>query len=332
MSDVSALVIVFGLALALSGILTISILWYARRMHLLDQPGRRRSHSVPTPRGGGVSFVLVQLGFIAWAVAQGFAWTGMLLGLAGIAVVGFADDHRPMSASVRLFVHVLGAALTLLLLESPPASAVWFALSMLWIVAMTNAWNFMDGINGLASFNAMLGFVAYALLAFLDGRPEVVVLAVVAAGATTGFVPFNFPRAKIFMGDVGSGSLGFLLAAIAVLLWTGDSAGIVLLFPVFSMVADAGLTLASRVGRGRRWYAPHREHLYQWLVRSGYSHAQVVLGFVAFNVLIVLPHMLIARTYPALSIFALFSAIALATVLWVGGKRYCLSRIRCLKT
>ena len=328
LSELSSRGFAFGLAFGLSAMLTISFLWYARQMRLIDHPGHRRSHHEPTPRGGGAAFVLVQCCFIAWALAQDLPWAGLLLGLGCIAAVGFVDDHHALSARVRLLVHVFGAAIALVLLASPHASIVWFGLAMLWMVAMTNAWNFMDGINGLASINAVLGFASYALLAVLENRDAVMAFALVAAGATAGFVPFNFPKARIFMGDVGSGSLGFLLAAVAVLLWNGDATGLVLLFPVLGMVADAGLTLASRVWRGRRWYAPHREHLYQWLVRSGFSHAQVVLGFVGFNVLVVLPHMFIARFYPALSAPALLSAILVATFLWVRGKRYCLSRLR----
>ena len=128
------------------------------------------------------------------------------------------------------------------------------------------------------------------------------------------------------MGDVGSGALGFLLAVNVLLLWNGDVSSVpVLLFPVLGMVADAGLTLAFRVLSGRRWYVAHREHLYQWMVRSGYSHAQVVMGFVGFSLLVALPHMLVAWHIPSLSFAALISAMVIASGLWIGGKRYCLA-------
>ena len=322
-----------AMAFLVSSLLTAGVLNYARRVHLVDQPGYRRSHMLPTPRGGGLAFVVVQLCFVVWAVIQGSPWLGLLLGLGAVAFIGFVDDHHPLTARLRLLVHLLGAGLTLGLLGSPWSSLACVAVAVVWIVAMTNAWNFMDGINGIASVNAMVAFLAYGLVGWIDGRTDVSTLSLIALGATAGFVPFNFPRAQLFMGDVGSGSLGFLLAVNVLLLWNGDVSSVpVLLFPVLGMVADAGLTLAFRVLSGRRWYVAHREHLYQWMVRSGYSHAQVVMAFVGFSLVVALPHMLVAWHIPSLSFPALISAMLIASGLWFGGKRHCLARLRCRPT
>ena len=321
--------IMMALAAGLAWLLTARMVGYAKALQLIDHPGHRRSHTQPTPRGGGLAFVVVQVGFMAWLSSQHGHWVGAMIGLALVATIGFADDHQPLSASRRLLVHVAAAVCLLVFAGGVNAPWWWFALMALWLVSMTNAWNFMDGINGIAAINAALAFVAYAGVAVSSGDMAVASMALVAAGAAMGFVPFNFPRSRIFMGDVGSGSLGFLIAALAGMLWDGNvQSGAILLFPVLGMTADAGLTLASRILRGRRWYAAHREHLYQWLVRSGYSHAQVVLGFVAFTMVVAFPHMWIAWSVPSWSGAALFSAMILATGLWIFGKRHCLDRVR----
>lgn len=332
-SALSAPLAASAMAFLMSSLLTAGVLNYARRVRLIDQPGYRRSHVMPTPRGGGLAFVVVQWCFIVWAVIQGSPWLGLLLGLGAVALIGFIDDHHPLTARLRLLVHLLAAGLTLGLLGSPWFSFGCVVVTVVWIVAMTNAWNFMDGINGIASVNAIVAFLTYASVGWTEGRSDVSSLSLIAAGATAGFVPFNFPRGRLFMGDVGSGALGFLLAVNVLLLWNGDVSSVpVLLFPVLGMVADAGLTLAFRVLSGRRWYVAHREHLYQWMVRSGYSHAQVVMGFVGFSLLVALPHMLVAWHIPSLSFAALISAMVIASGLWIGGKRYCLARVRCRPT
>ena len=328
-SALSAPLAASAMAFLMSSLLTAGVLNYARRVRLIDQPGYRRSHVMPTPRGGGLAFVVVQWCFIVWSVIQGSPWLGLLLGLGAVALIGFIDVHHPLTARLRLLVHLLAAGLTLGLLGSPWFSFGCVVVTVVWIVAMTNAWNFMDGINGIASVNAIVAFLTYASVGWTEGRSDVSSLSLIAAGATAGFVPFNFPRGRLFMGDVGSGALGFLLAVNVLLLWNGDVSSVpVLLFPVLGMVADAGLTLAFRVLSGRRWYVAHREHLYQWMVRSGYSHAQVVMGFVGFSLLVALPHMLVAWHIPSLSFAALISAMVIASGLWIGGKRYCLARVR----
>jgi UDP-N-acetylmuramyl pentapeptide phosphotransferase/UDP-N-acetylglucosamine-1-phosphate transferase len=156
-----------------------------------------------------------------------------------------------------------------------------------WVAGMVNLWNFMDGINGIATAQAAVVALALAWLpGALDGPWMLVALGLCAA--CIGFLPFNFPRARIFLGDVGSGALGFALAVVLLVAASRSAPGQWLLLALLPAVfiVDAGVTLLERMAQGRRWWEPHREHAYQWAVRRGHSHARVTnlytfLGLVA---------------------------------------------------
>lgn len=333
----------------LSAVLTVLAIRYALRRRLLDLPGQRRSHAQPTPRGGGIAIVAAMLaGGLALAVGEGRTGVVPLLlpPILGIAWVGWLDDHGGLSVLKRLAMHVAAAAWVfagpLLLFAAMPmadvggglftavvAAGVTFAL--VWSV---NLHNFMDGIDGLLTLQAIFVLAALAALAVLRGSPDGA-LALVCAAACAGFLPFNFPRARIFMGDVGSGVLGFVIG-IGVLWQIADprlaaTSGLVL---CSAFVTDATCTLLSRMWRGRRWYSAHREHLYQWLVRSGFSHARVVILYMAWNLLLVLP-VVYWMNSPSAPPFSAGSALAvalavyaLAVAIWWQGKRWCLHAAR----
>jgi UDP-N-acetylmuramyl pentapeptide phosphotransferase/UDP-N-acetylglucosamine-1-phosphate transferase len=259
---------------------------YAQQRQLLDHPGQRRSHSVPTPRGGGIGPVLVLLGGSALLVAfdrQSHPALGIcMLGLAAVAGIGWMDDHRPLPAWLRLAVHLgaaLAASIALIGLPHTPLEAIVVLASTLVVAGLVNAWNFMDGIDGLAASQAsmvaiILLFGSCLLGRWLDGAWWDIALLLLAA--TLGFLPFNIPRARIFLGDVGSGALGFVVACLLLrAVVAGGLPWLLALLPVSAFVVDAGMTLLLRVVHGKPWWRPHREHLYQWLVRSGLSHVHV---------------------------------------------------------
>lgn len=274
------------LAVALvAAALTSAARSYALRRQLLDQPGERRSHAVATPRGGGIAIVVSQLlaylgvGALFPAVAGTLALFSA--GLVMVAGIGWWDDHRPLPALPRLAVHVVAGLLLGALVWYWTGDAFRTAFSVVLAVSLINIWNFMDGIDGLAATQALLASVAYALLlpAPLAG------LALVLAAGVLGFLPFNFPKARIFMGDVGSGALGYLLAGLAALgAGAGNAPWSVLLIPLAAFLVDAGLTLAGRVLRGERWMEAHTQHLYQRWVKSGRSHAMVTSCYALFGV------------------------------------------------
>jgi UDP-N-acetylmuramyl pentapeptide phosphotransferase/UDP-N-acetylglucosamine-1-phosphate transferase len=340
--------------LALSASLTWLAIRYARRRQLLDLPGRRRSHSEPTPRGGGIAIVAAMLAgglALAWQSTRGYLPI-LLPPIVGIALVGWLDDHGGLSAAKRFAMHTVAAAwvfagplllLTVLPMSDPPSglglagiAAVVVTIAIVWSI---NLHNFMDGINGLLTLQAIFVLCALSgLLAWRDADGAALLL--VCAAACAGFLPFNFPRARIFMGDVGSGVLGFAIA-VAVL-WQiatpriAAASGLVL---CSAFVTDATCTLLSRMLRGRRWYSAHREHLYQWLVRCGHSHARVVAFYMGWNLLIVLPvigwmnrsptsQAPAAGALPSFGIGAAAGVYALAVVTWWFGKRWCLAAVR----
>jgi UDP-N-acetylmuramyl pentapeptide phosphotransferase/UDP-N-acetylglucosamine-1-phosphate transferase len=279
-----------GLAL-LSAALTWAARGYALRRQLMDQPGERRSHSVATPRGGGIAIVislLVSAGVAMWAWPEA-ALSLMVasLGLVLVAGIGWWDDHRPLPALRRLLVHFIAAALLAALVKLHGGSWWLAALVLIFTASLINIWNFMDGINGIAASQAIV--VALGLAPVL---PWPYSLAAVALGlACLGFLPFNFPRARIFMGDVGSGALGYAVAVVlAIAAVRTDINWILLLLPASAFLVDAGFTLAARIISGQRWMEPHTQHVYQRAVQAGASHAQVTgmyfaLGLFSITVL-----------------------------------------------
>ncbi|MEH6414468.1 MraY family glycosyltransferase [Pseudomonas sp. CGJS7] len=258
---------------------------YALRSKMIDQPGERRSHSVATPRGGGIAIVAaVLVATVALGLRfpqQAFLALAFGLGLLLIAAIGWIDDHRPLSALLRLVVHILAAAIL--------AGAIWSSRGDPWLalatfvlaVGLTNVWNFMDGINGMAASQAAL--VALGLAWF--GGPVWGWLALALMAACLGFLPFNFPRARIFMGDVGSGAIGYAIAGLSALVAGGMGVNAwLLLIPLAAFMVDSSLTLLRRMRRGERWWTPHTQHAYQvWSRRIG--HARVTFAYTVFTAL-----------------------------------------------
>lgn len=306
-----------------SALLTAAVAAAARRGGVLDLPGRRRSHDRPTPRGGGAGPLLVWGGAVLLlALPPGAAVLGAI---AAVALVGLVDDLRGLGIAPRLAVHV-GAGIVLggvLAAMAPAAQAAWWWTVAAIIAAATlNFWNFMDGIDGLMGLQTAFTAAAIAALALSVGEIGLATSAALLAAALLGFLPLNLPRARVFMGDVGSGGLGFALAALALLLAArrpGLAAALLLAFSV--PLVDAGMTLGHRVLAGRRWYAPHREHLYQWLVRRGRSHGRVDLIYLSWNLLVVAPLVAIAVLRPGLAAGAALLGWAMAAAAWWFGKR-----------
>lgn len=306
-----------GLALLSAG-LTWAARGYALRQQLLDQPGERRSHSVATPRGGGIAIVislLVTAGAAMWVWPE--STPSLLvasLGLVLVAGIGWWDDHRPLPAMRRLLVHFIAAALLAALVKVHGGSWLLAGLVLVFTASLINIWNFMDGINGIAASQAIV--VALGLAPVL---PWPYSLAAVALGlACLGFLPFNFPRARIFMGDVGSGALGYAVAVVlAIAAVRTDINWILLLVPASAFLVDAGFTLAARIISGQRWMEPHTQHVYQRAVQAGASHAQVTgmyfaLGLFSITVLNVCSKL--QPRWEAVVAIAWFSALS---VLWL---------------
>lgn len=276
--------------------------WLARRyaLHrqLIDEPGERRSHTTATPRGGGIAIVAALL---VATVALGLRMpsyaplaAAFAVGLALIAGIGLIDDHRPLSPWLRLAVHALAAA-GFGYAYGHVTGQWWLALcGFAGVLVLTNVWNFMDGINGMAATQAAIAAAGLALL----GGPVWAWLALALMAACLGFLPFNFPRARIFMGDVGSGALGYAVAALSILAAgrLGDRAP-ALLLPLMPFLVDSGLTLMRRVLRGERWWTAHAQHAYQvWAREVGHSRVTLVYAFYSVLAVLGLPYVIQSRS------------------------------------
>ena len=336
-------------AVAISALVTRASIGYAQRRQMLDLPGQRRSHRMPTPRGGGIGIVLAVLACLAILLActgsapGSMASISLMASITLVALVGWIDDHRSLAPGIRLAaqglaVAVLGWPLAGLLLDFAANPAWPWVVAALLVAGAAAIWsinlhNFMDGIDGLLASQALFVFVALALLCFDGGRNAEAQAIGILAAATLGFLPFNLPKARVFMGDVGSGVLGLLVAVATGWVIAALPSGLeYALIASSAFVVDSTATLLSRMFSGRRWYSAHREHLYQWLVRSGFSHVRATSLYLGWNLLAVVPALIwvnaSAEKQTSVARLALAVVYALAVVLWVLGKRYCLNMNR----
>lgn len=298
------IVLLFLLAFLSSLWLTGVLRRYALTRSLLDLPNARSSHTVPTPRGGGVAIVLtflLGLPLLLWADA--ITWREMLgFGGAGVlvALVGFIDDHRHIAARWRLLAHFVAATWALLWMGGlPPLSlfgmvvdANWgvHALSLLYLVWLLNLYNFMDGIDGLAGVEAVSVCLGGALLYWLTATGGAWGMPTLLLAAAAGFLCWNFPRARIFMGDAGSGFLGLMFGLFSLqAVWVSPSLFWAWLILLGVFIVDATLTLLRRLQRRQKLYEAHRSHAYQYAARQFGAHWPVTLTVGAINLLWLLP-------------------------------------------
>lgn len=285
---------------------------YALRRRLVDVPGVRRSHSVATPRGGGAGPVVAILAaMLAVPGMPDRTWLAAIA-LAGVAIVGGWDDHKSLPATLRLMVHVVaGAAIAVSMFDLRTAPLLFIGVFAAAVV-LVNVWNFMDGINGIAASQAAL--VASAVAAI---EPGMCVPAAMVAVACVAFLPFNFPRARIFLGDVGSGALGLALAWLcAGVVAAKPINGLAMAVPLSAFLVDAGLTLLRRILRRERWWQPHAQHAYQGLARR-YGHTAVTIAYAAWTVAVSAAMVVIAPIGRAFTIASVVVCYMTAALLWL---------------
>ena len=246
----------------------------AKRM-AMDMPNIRSLHVAPVPRVGGL--VLVSAFLLAWL------WLPernaiLLLLLALLALLSYVDDRSDLPVALRLISQLAAAAL-FVVLQLDFESMALIIVAVLWIAWCANLYNFMDGADGLAGGMALFGFSAYGLAAAIAGNPNLSFACFAVAAASAGFLLFNFPPAKTFMGDAGSIPLGFLAGAAGLLGWQQQIWPMWFPVAVFSpFIVDATVTLMKRLLRSERVWRAHRDHYYQRLVRMGWSHRRLALS------------------------------------------------------
>ncbi|MGI9302779.1 MAG: MraY family glycosyltransferase, partial [Gammaproteobacteria bacterium] len=295
--DVRVALLLAAVAIA-AWVLTAWVRRYAERSALIDVPNARSSHSVPTPRGGGLAIVIPFLAAIVLLFVRNSMplepFMALVVGGGAVAGVGFWDDHRHVAAKIRILVHITAAVWALAWFGSVPtgvmAGGPWdlgwigfsgFVVMLVWVL---NLYNFMDGIDGIAAAEGFtVAGAAAVILLSLGVFDAPLWLGILAAGCV-GFLGWNWPPAKVFMGDVGSGFLGFVLGVLAAFTVLQE------LMPVWSwlillavFLVDATFTLLRRMTAGARWYEAHRTHADQYAALRWRSHQRVTLAVIAIN-------------------------------------------------
>ena len=251
------------------------------RRAAVDVPNGRSSHSVPTPRGGGApvaaSLILAALLLMHGTVAVTFAGA-----VGAFAAVGFADDLTGLPAGRRLLLQGLAslavAGVLVWRLHLPSAVLVAAVIVFaVWIISFVNAFNFMDGVNGISGAHALIGGAAYACLGWLRPDPFLAVAGTAVAAGALAFLPWNALRARVFLGDAGSYGLGAALAVLAAYSVTRHIPLEAALAPLGLYLADTAWTLQRRVRAGERIFEAHRTHTYQQLCDAGWSHQRVTV-------------------------------------------------------
>ena len=309
-------------ALPLSFVLTAVVLRVASAVGLLDAPNARSSHDTPTPRGGGLAVVLSVLAGLSALyvneILEAREFYALLVGGAVVAGVGLLDDRWNLPARPRFACQLAAVCFVVILVGGMPkldlglvtinwgfAGYVVGTLGILWLL---NLYNFMDGIDGIAGVEAISAASMTGLIMGLEGHVALAGVCVTVAFAALGFLVWNWPPARIFLGDVGSGFLGFFFGAVVVLASQADPA---LIWPVLTLlgvfVADATFTLLRRVVNGERFYEAHRSHAYQHAARR-WGHKPVTLAVGAINVLWLGPWALVACRWPRLGVLTAVAA------------------------
>lgn len=325
------LILLGSAVLPLSTLLAWGALRFVTRRRMLDVPGDRSLHATPTPRGGGIAIALCVITGAAWLTLAGHLMSGtgaaLVLGGAVVAGLGWMDDRRGLPAVVRGGGYLVAAVLGAWFVGGLPRVTVgeWavhlgiFGLpaAALGIAWLTNLYNFMDGADGIAAVQGISAGLFGAVLFAAGGEWGAAGVCVVIAAACGGFLPFNVPPARLFMGDVGSCLLGY---AFGVLALHGELTGVAPLWAwlilLLWFVMDATLTLARRVVQGQKWYSPHRSHAYQLLVQSGLGHRGLLLRFVAVNALLLGPLALYA-VYRGIPVTAAGAAVIVVAACWL---------------
>jgi Fuc2NAc and GlcNAc transferase len=288
---------------ALSALLVGLYRWVALRYRWLDIPNQRSSHAVITPRGAGVIFALLIIGAAALLLPTQYAFFVPLVAGVIVALAGWWDDLRGTSAPARFAIYTVSSAITALVIFTEQTIALhsgfafvvltlWGGIATLGLVWLINLYNFMDGINGIAAAEAL--FVLITIDFFARDTPYAQMFSSIhlwSSAAIVGFLLWNFPAGKVFMGDAGSAFLGFFLGTL--MLWSAllqGPAPVVWLILLGVFIVDSGYTLLVRLATGQPWYAAHRLHAYQRLTdRLHASHLRTVGVVMALNFFWLLP-------------------------------------------
>ncbi len=286
-----SILIILLISIFLSSISAILIYKFGFRIGLLDIPNERSSHTIPIPRSGGIgiwlAFILAGVLFTKYQIFT------IVAGIVGL--IGLFEDRFTLSTKIRLLLQLIVSIVIVGMFLGLPQSTTAIILFLFWIIFVigtTNFYNFMDGINGIAGLTGFLGFGFMAIFSFFIAKEQdIALMCIVIAMACLGFLPFNFPKAKVFMGDIGSIFLGLVFASFVVKLSTTISVFLCIIMFSCMFYADTIVTIFYRWRRGENIVKAHRKHLYQymsnelrlphWKVSLVYALTQFVFGLLA---------------------------------------------------
>src|SRR6266542_238887 len=292
-------IIVFLLIVLLSYGGVYMIRRYAQQRQIMDHPNERSSHSIAIPRGGGVAIVILVLAAGLWS-ASGAGWSQSLVYIFSGAIVawlGWRDDVQSLSPQTRFAVQGIVAAIsifglgyfkvvTIPMFGELQLGMIGIIITFLWIIGLTNAYNFMDGIDGLAGGVALSAGIGWMWLSSNMHNTLAFWVALAIAASSLGFLGHNWSPAKIFLGDVGSTFLGYTFAVLPLI--SSDKSGDALMLGTLLMwtfIMDAGVTFIQRLLRRENLFAAHRTHLFQRLVIGGYKHSKISLLYIVLTLL-----------------------------------------------
>ena len=279
------------LSILLSAVSSAIILRFSSSIALVDIPNERSSHSIPTPRGGGIG-IWIALVIVGVFIVRDFYFSA-ILSITGI--LGLLEDRFTLSSRIRLLSQFVISFFVVSLFSGLPPTLLTIFLYLFWlifIVGTTNFYNFMDGINGIAGLTGLVGFGLMAYFSyFVLNTHDVFLMSAVLAAGCLGFLPFNFPRARVFMGDVGSIFLGFVFASFVVKMSANINIFFCIIMFLCTFYSDATVTIFYRWRRGENLMQAHRSHLYQymsnelgfphWKVSTLYAVVQLAVGVTA---------------------------------------------------
>lgn len=329
--ELPSLLLLSPLLFVCSIILTYLARRYALRHDIIDHPNERSSHTTPKPRGGGIAIVATftfALTYLWWGNIIASALFGALaIGGLIIAALGYYDDIHHIKARTRVIIHFATANFALYLLNGLPILdfGTWqfhlhwqgTVIGVISIVWLTNLYNFMDGIDGLAGSEGLFVSLTAGFILWFTANHAIAILFFALAPAIAGFTVFNWPPAKIFLGDIGSGYLGYILSVLGIYTSKQTSLSIsfwIILLAVF--ICDATFTVIKRALNGKPWYDAHREHAYQCLVAAGATHQQITLAILLLNLFLLLPSALIAMYWPHYGAFSMMVAVITLYIVW----------------
>ena len=280
-------------------LLSASICYFMiRRVRILDVPNERSSHETPTPTSGGIAIVVTFLigviavyGFAEETMIKGSYFSGFVFSALLVAGISFYDDMIDRPFFLKLVGQMIAAIVVMSFglvmnefrlpwFEKVHAGAAGYIITFLWIIGLTNAFNFMDGLNGLAGGTAVITAFFFCLISFTQGSVFVYIICYTIIAGSFGFLLFNFPRARLFMGDVGSSFLGFVFATLAIIAALYDyshTSLFVMPLLLFNFIFDTFYTFMRRMVNGENVFTGHKTHLYQLFNQLGYSHGAVSL-------------------------------------------------------